>query len=106
MPSIKFIEFDGTEHQVEAEPGLTIKDAAINNLVPGIDADCGGECSCATCHVIFEADGFERVGPPSEREDSMLQLAHERAETSRLSCQIEVTEDMDGLIVKLPEFQS
>ena len=106
MPTIKFVEFDGTEHQVDADSGTSLKDAAINNLVPGVDADCGGECSCATCHVMFDADNFGRVGAASEREGSMLQLAHERSDTSRLSCQVELTDDMDGLVVRLPEFQS
>ena len=106
MPNIKFVEFDGTEHEVDVDAGTSLKDAAINNLVPGIDADCGGECSCATCHVMFDTDNFGKVGPASEREDAMLQLAHERTDSSRLSCQIELTDAHDGLVVNIPEFQS
>ena len=105
MPKIKFIQFDGTETVVDAPEGTTVKDAAIDNLVPGIDADCGGECSCATCHVIVDASWMDAVGGPSEQEESMLDLNPDREENSRLSCQIKVTESLDGLVVQLPEFQ-
>ena len=79
--------------------------AAIDNLVPGIDADCGGECSCATCHVMVNENWLEKVGPPGEMEESMLDLNPERQENSRLSCQVEVSEELDGLRVSMPEFQ-
>ena len=79
--------------------------AAIDNLVPGIDADCGGECSCATCHVMVNENWLEKVGPPGEMEESMLDLNPERQENSRLSCQVEVSEELDGLRVTMPEFQ-
>ncbi len=105
MPQIRFIEHDGTEHEIEAINGDSIMVTAINNLVPGIDADCGGECSCATCHVIIDPDWMDSVGQPSEREDSMLDLNPDREENSRLSCQIQVRDDLDGIIVNLPEFQ-
>ncbi len=105
MPKITFIEFDGTEHQVEAPAGGSVMRAAIDNLVPGIDADCGGECSCATCHVIVDPAWADKVGEPSDMEESMLSLAPETSDTSRLSCQIEISDSLDGLVVRLPEFQ-
>ena len=105
MPKITFIEHNGTEHQVDAEVGLSVMRAAIDNLVPGIDADCGGECSCATCHVYVDPTWMDKVGQPGDREESMLDLNPEREPTSRLSCQIPVTEQLDGLVVKVPEFQ-
>jgi 2Fe-2S ferredoxin len=105
MPNITFIEHDGTEHTVQAEVGLSVMRAAIDNLVPGIDADCGGECSCATCHVYVKPEWMDKVGQPADREESMLDLNPEREQTSRLSCQIPVTEALDGLVVTVPEFQ-
>lgn len=105
MPSINFIEFNGTEHQINAKKGESIMLAATSNLVPGIDADCGGECSCATCHVLIDADWRAKLAPISETENSMLDLNPDRTEDSRLSCQIKMTEELDGIIVRLPEFQ-
>lgn len=105
MPKITFIEHDGTEHVVEAQNGSSVMQAAIDNLVPGIDADCGGECACATCHVMVTDEWAGRVGGPGERENEMLDLTPERESTSRLSCQIEVRDELDGLVVRMPEFQ-
>jgi 2Fe-2S ferredoxin len=105
MPKITFVEHDGTEHTVDGEIGLSVMRAAIDNLVPGIDADCGGECSCATCHVYVNPAWMAKVGRPGEREESMLDLNPERESNSRLSCQIPVSEDLDGLVVTVPEFQ-
>jgi 2Fe-2S ferredoxin len=105
MPKITFIQFDGTETSIDAEIGNTVMNTALDNLIPGIDADCGGECSCATCHVLVDESWMEKVGQPSESEESMLDLNPDRATNSRLSCQINVSEDLDGLIVNLPEFQ-
>ena len=105
MPTIKFIEHNGTEHVVEAEAGTSVMNAAFNNLVPGIDADCGGQCSCATCHVIVTDGWFAKVGPPSAKEESMLDMNPERAGQSRLSCQIQITDALDGLVVQLPQYQ-
>lgn len=105
MPRITFIGHDGTEHTVDGEVGLSVMRAAIDNLVPGIDADCGGECSCATCHVYVDPGWMGKVGQPGDREESMLDLNPEREPNSRLSCQIPVTEALDGLVVKVPEFQ-
>ncbi|XOV87558.1 MAG: 2Fe-2S iron-sulfur cluster-binding protein [Pseudomonadota bacterium] len=105
MAKIKFIQHDGTETVVEAANGSTVMNAAVDNLVPGIDADCGGECSCATCHVVVSDEWIAVVGKPSEQEESMLDLNPDREANSRLSCQIKVTDDIDGIVVQLPEFQ-
>jgi len=105
MPKITYIEHNGTVHNVDADVGTTVMNAALDNLVPGIDADCGGECSCATCHVMVAEDWMAKVGQPGEAEESMLDLNPERQSNSRLSCQIPVTEELDGLVVQLPEFQ-
>ena len=105
MPTITFIEFDGTEHELAIDPGESLMRAAIDNGVPGIDADCGGECSCATCHVILDEDWFARVGAMKERDEEMLDMNPERTPTSRLSCQIPVTDALDGIRVQIPEFQ-
>ena len=105
MPRITFIQFDGTERVIDAENGASVMNVAIDNLIVGIDADCGDECSCATCHVLVSPEWINVVGQPSEREDSMLDLNPDREENSRLSCQIEVRDELDGLVVHLPEFQ-
>lgn len=105
MPKITYIEHDGTQHEVEAELGVSVMQAAIDNLVPGIDADCGGECSCATCHIMVKEEWTAKTGAPNDGEESMLDLNPERQANSRLSCQITVTEELDGLVVDLPEFQ-
>ncbi len=105
MVQITYIEHDGTEHLVDTEPGVSLMQAAIDNLVPGIDADCGGECSCATCHVMVEKSWVEKVGAPGDMEESMLDLNPERQENSRLSCQVMLSEELDGLSVTMPEFQ-
>jgi 2Fe-2S ferredoxin len=105
MTKITFIEHDGTEHTVEAVNGLTVMETAIRNMVPGIDADCGGACACATCHVYVDEAWEDKTGERSSMEQSMLDFASDVAATSRLSCQIKVTEALDGLVVRLPEQQ-
>ena len=105
MPQVKFIEFNGTEHVVDANGGDSIMVAATSNLVPGIDADCGGECSCATCHVLIGADWQSKLEPRTDQEESMLALNPDRTDESRLSCQIPMTDELDGIVVNLPEFQ-
>ena len=105
MPKITFIEKNGTEHSVEADIGTTVMESAVKNMVPGIDADCGGACACATCHVYIDDAWVEKVGKPESMEESMLDFAHEPKETSRLSCQIKISDALDGLVVRLPEFQ-
>jgi 2Fe-2S ferredoxin len=105
MPKITFISHDGAEHAVDADNGASVMNAAIDNLVPGIDADCGGECSCATCHVYVDPEWMSVVGAPGDREEEMLDLNPERESNSRLSCQIPVRDELEGLVVKVPEFQ-
>ncbi|MGV6802239.1 MAG: 2Fe-2S iron-sulfur cluster-binding protein [bacterium] len=105
MTKLTFIEHNGTIHEVEAEKGMTVMETAIRHNVPGIDADCGGACACATCHVFVEPDWVEKTGSADAMEESMLDFAQGRQENSRLSCQIKVTEELDGLVVRLPEFQ-
>lgn len=105
MPKITFIEHDGTVHTVEAELGSTVMETALKNGVTSIVAECGGACSCATCLVHVDEKWFPVVGPPSEQEVDMLDFAYELKPTSRLSCQIKVTEALDGLIVRTPSYQ-
>ena len=105
MPKITYIEHDGTEHTVEVKKGLSVMEGAIRNNVPGIDADCGGACACATCHVYVDEAWLGKTGSTSAMEDSMLDFAENVEPNSRLSCQIRVTDDLDGLIVRLPESQ-
>ena len=106
MGQVTYIEHDGTEHQVEISEGTSVMEGALANGVPGIDADCGGACACATCHVQVAEDWFDKTGgPASELEEELLELAPERGTRSRLSCQIPMTPELDGLIVHLPESQ-
>ncbi|GAB4238278.1 MAG: 2Fe-2S iron-sulfur cluster-binding protein [Methyloligellaceae bacterium] len=105
MPKITFIEHDGTEHVVDAEVGMTVMEAAIKNQIPGIEAECGGACSCATCHVYVDEAWRAKTGEPEEMEEDMLDFAFDVRPESRLSCQIKVTEDLDGLVVRIPEKQ-
>jgi len=99
MAKITYIEHDGTEHTVDAQPGATLMSAAVDNSVPGIDGDCGGNCACATCHIFIDG---EFAGGASDEEKDMLAIADDIQENSRLGCQIPVTEAMDGLKVRLP----
>lgn len=105
MPQITYIESSGAEHCVEVPEGLSVMKGAANNGIPGIPADCGGACACATCHVYIDPAWINRVTPLSEDEDAMLEFAEPREETSRLSCQVFVTADLDGLRVRIPESQ-
>jgi 2Fe-2S ferredoxin len=105
MAKITFLEHDGTAHTVEAEIGSTVMEAALKNGIGGIVAECGGACSCATCLVHVDAKWFPAVGKPSPEEEDMLDFAFEVTETSRLSCQIKVTQEFDGLIVRTPSYQ-
>ena len=106
MPKITYIEHDGTVHTVEAEIGSTVMETALRNNVTSIVAECGGSCTCATCLVhVDEKPGAPMVGPPSAEEEDMLDFAFEVKPTSRLSCQIKVTEALDGLIVHTPAYQ-
>ena len=105
MPKITFIESNGTEQTVEAEIGMTVMEAAVKNMVPGIEAECGGACSCATCHIYVEDAWREAAGSPDEMEEDMLDFAFDVRETSRLSCQIPITDALDGLVVRIPDKQ-
>lgn len=107
MPKITFIEHNGTPHTVEATDGKSVMQAAVDNNVPGIDADCGGECACATCHVYIDPAWLDRIGLPAagSQEASMLSFAAVTQPDSRLSCQLQVTSALDGLIVRMPEGQ-
>ena len=105
MAKITYIEFDGTEHPVEVRNGLSVMEGAIRNSVPGIDADCGGACACATCHVFVDPAWTDKTGTRSAMEDSMLDFAENVETNSRLSCQIKVSDALDGLVVRMPESQ-
>lgn len=105
MPKITYIVWDGTERTVEVENGLSLMKGATMNDLPGITADCGGVCSCGTCHVYIDASWRSRTGERSEDEADMLGFAENVTDDSRLSCQIEVTDDLDGLVVRLPQPQ-
>ncbi|CAN5359642.1 2Fe-2S iron-sulfur cluster-binding protein [soil metagenome] len=102
---ITFVDHLGAEREIEALTGSTVMDVAVGNAVPGIDADCGGACSCATCHVYVDELWFERTGPAGPMEQAMLDFADKVRETSRLSCQIKLEPVLDGLRVATPETQ-
>lgn len=105
MGKIVFIEHDGTEHTVGIEEGKSLMQVAMDHGVPGIDADCGGECACGTCHVIVSDQWASQLDAASGDESQMLDMTPEREATSRLACQIATKETMDGMTVRLPEFQ-
>jgi len=106
MAKITFIQHDGSRHVVVAEPGMTVMEAAVRNSVPGIAAECGGACACATCHVYVDENWREATGTPQQMEEDMLDFAFDIRPESRLSCQIKVTEALDGLVVNIPEKQT
>ena len=105
MPKVIFVDHEGNRREIEAKKGTTIMEAAVQNLVPGIDADCGGACACATCHVYVDAAWFDKLKARDDMEDSMLDFAEDVRETSRLSCQIQMTDELDGIVVTTPEVQ-
>jgi ferredoxin, 2Fe-2S len=105
MAKITYIEFGGKEHTVDVAPGLSVMEGAVKNMIPGIDADCGGACACATCHVYVDQAWREKVGGPSDMEETMLDFAENVEPNSRLSCQIKVKPELDGLIVRMPKSQ-
>lgn len=106
MPKVTFIEHGGTVHTLEAASGQSLMQVATSNRVSGIIADCGGSCSCATCHVYVEAEWLDRVPPASSAEKDMIDCALHVQDNSRLSCQIELNESLDGIVVRLPESQT
>jgi len=106
MAKITYIEHSGKSHTLEVANGITVMEGAVQNNVPGIDADCGGACACATCHVYVDKKWFNKLEKKSEAEQDMLDMAIEPNEFSRLGCQITVNDDLDGLVVKMPSKQS
>ena len=106
MVKITFIDFDGTSRTVEAEVGATVMETAIKNGIPGIEAECGGACACATCHVYIEEAWRPKTGKASPMEEDMLDFGYDVRPSSRLSCQIKVAEDLDGLVVRTPDRQA
>jgi ferredoxin, 2Fe-2S len=105
MTSITFIQADGTQAEVKAQNGQSLMEIAVNNGIPGIDGDCGGVCACATCHVYVDPQWVGRAGSRTPTEVDMLEMAADVEPNSRLACQISVTEELDGLIVRMPTAQ-
>ena len=106
MTKLTFIAFDGKRIDVEAVNGSTVMENAIKNAVPGIEAECGGACACATCHVYVDDPWTDAVGKPAAMEEDMLDFAFDVRPNSRLSCQIKVKDDLNGLVVSIPERQA
>lgn len=105
MAKITFVQPDGTSQTVDAEPGITVMEAAKLNDIAGIEAECGGACACATCHVYVDPEWVEKTGTPTDIEEDMLDFAFDVRKESRLSCQIKVTPELDGLTVRVPAKQ-
>ena len=106
MAKINFVDHNGATRTVDVENGATVMEAAIRNAIPGIEAECGGACACATCHVYVDEAWRETTGGPSPMEEDMLDFGYDVRENSRLSCQIKVTDALDGLKVTVPERQA
>lgn len=105
MSKVNYIQLDGTQQTVEATEGVTLMEAAVNNDVPGITADCGGNLACATCHVYIDGEWAARLEPPSDMETEMLEFASGLEPSSRLACQIPLTAELDGIVVRVPATQ-
>ena len=105
MPKILFTDHGGETREVEAKSGMSIMEAAVQNMVPGIDADCGGACACATCHVYVDTEWLPKLKAKDDMEDSMLDFAENVEDNSRLCCQIIISDDLDGIKVSTPESQ-
>ena len=105
MPKITYIEHNGKSHVVEVPNGLSVMEGAVQNNVPGIDADCGGSCACATCHVYVDEKWFNKLPNKEDAEEDMLDMAFEPKNNSRLSCQLIVSDELDGLEVNIPSKQ-
>ncbi len=106
MTKIVYIEHDGKSHSIDVQNGLTVMEGAVQNNVPGIDADCGGSMACATCHVYVKEEWFNKLPKKEDGEEDMLDVAFEPKKFSRLSCQLTVTDELDGLTVQLPSKQA
>ena len=105
MAKITYIEHDGKPHTIEVANGLSVMEGAVQNNIPGIDADCGGSMACATCHVYVKEEWFNKLPKKEDGEDDMLDMAFEPKKNSRLSCQLMVTDQTEGLVINLPEKQ-
>jgi len=105
MPVITYIEADGSQYEADVPVGDSVMQGAVDNMVDGIVAECGGACACSTCHCYVDEAWWEKVGSPEDSEQCVLEAVSEPQPTSRLSCQITVTEALDGLVVRLPESQ-
>ena len=105
MPKITYVEFNGKSHTIDVANGLTVMEGAIQNNIPGIDADCGGGMACATCHVYVKEEWFDKLSKKEDGEGDMLDMAFEPKKNSRLSCQLVVSDEIDGLIVNIPSKQ-
>ena len=105
MPKITYIDSSGNRKEIEVQKGLTVMEGAIQNNIPGIDADCGGSMACATCHVYVKEEWLNKLSKVEDSEQDMLDMAFEPKKNSRLSCQIIVTDELDGLVVTTPSKQ-
>jgi len=105
MPKITYIEHSGKSHTIEIANGLSVMEGAVQNNIPGIDADCGGSMACATCHVYVKEEWFNKLPKKEDGEEDMLDMAFEPKKNSRLSCQLMISDQLDGLVVNLPEKQ-
>lgn len=105
MVKITYIEFNGTEHVVDVEDGLTVMEGARDNNIPGIEADCGGACACSTCHVYVDPAWVDKLPEKEPMEEDMLDFAFQPKENSRLTCQLKVSAALEGLVVRMPEKQ-
>ena len=105
MPTLTIIEFSGKEHRIDAEEGKSVMQTALDALVPGIMADCGGSCSCATCHCYVDEAWMARLPAVESAERDMIECALDPQDNSRLSCQLRITPQTDGLVIRLPKSQ-
>ncbi len=106
MPKITYIEHSGKEHTIEVPKGLSVMEGAVQNNIPGIDADCGGSMACATCHVYVKEEWFNKLPKKEDGEEDMIDMAYEPNKFSRLSCQLTVSDEFEGLVVQLPQKQT
>ena len=105
MPKITYLEDNGKSHTIEVSNGLSVMEGAVQNDIPGIDADCGGGMACATCHVYVDDNWVDKLTPKDDGEEDMLDMAFEPKQNSRLSCQLIVSDELDGLVVNIPSKQ-
>ena len=106
MPKVKYIEHNGKSHTIDVPNGLSVMEVAIQNNIPGIDADCGGSMACATCHVYVKEEWFDKLPKKEDGEEDMIDMAYEPKKFSRLSCQLIVSNELEGLVINLPVKQT